>query len=196
MACNCICYQCEQKLEAVQGQRDWYFRHSDKSTCIGNNETALHQFAKFLLYQNRYVNSKKKTINYTEPVLETVIDKYRSDVSATYNNEELHFEIVVHHDLTTDKKLHYRSNKINCIRIDLSDPLLLSAQPDQIKYAVLQDKENKSFIQWNEDKVYIEEVSNSDNHNWLIAGLIFLGSIFLFRKSLFGQYKRRSRFRR
>lgn len=192
LACNCLCFECEQKLEAVQGKRDWYFRHYNKSNCIGSKETALHLFAKKVLFENSSLQTRKKTINYSEPALETVIDKYRSDVSANYNGEVLHFEIVVQNHLTTEKKQYYRSNKINCIQINLSNPALLSAQPEQIINEVLNQKANKDFIQWNEDINAVEPVSNTKN--WLIGFGVLIASLLLFWKSLFGKNKKRKKF--
>jgi len=191
LSCNTVCYECDQKLEAVQGKRDWYFRHYDKSNCIGNNETALHLFAKKILFENTSLLTKKKTINYSEPSLETVIDKYRSDVSAKYNSEVLHFEIVVHNRLSAAKEQYYRSGKINCIQIDLSNSELLSAQPEQIIYEVLQEKRNKKFVQWNEDIVPVESVSNTKS--WLIGFGVLIVSLLLFWKPLFGKNKKRKK---
>lgn len=154
LACNCVCYECEQQLEAIQGQRDWYFRHYDKLNCAGNNETALHQFAKLILYQNSAVETNKKLIRYSSPELETVCDKYRSDVSVVYQNTVLRFEVVVHHDLSQEKSAYYQANEMNCIKINLGDPDLLSASPDEIRNAVLMEQGNK--ISFSGTKMQIE----------------------------------------
>ena len=199
LKCHCVCYECNEKLQAVQGQsenaRAQHYRHDNtNSNCPGNNETALHQFAKLILFESNVIDTSKKKLYYTYPSLETVIDKYRSDVSVKYSELELHFEIVVYSDLKEDKKLHYRSNKINCIKIDLTNPELLTAQPEQIKYAVLEDKSNKTFIQWNEDK--LTEIPSSDDNHWneIIGGLVVIGSIIVFFKSLFGRSTKSKKF--
>ncbi len=196
LSCNCVCYKCSERLEAVQGKRDWHFRHSNKSNCLGSVETALHQFAKLLLYASTSIETKKKIIHFTDPRLETVIDEYRSDVCVTYDNAKLHFEVVVYHDLEPRKRAYYQSNGINCIKIDLSNPDLLTAQPEQIRNAVIQDKGNKEFIHWNEDKVTEKHQTSSENNKWLFGLGIFIGSLFLFRNSIFGGSKNRRRYRR
>lgn len=201
LKCRCVCYECNERLQAVQGQsenaRAWHYRHDNtNSNCPGNNETALHQFAKLILFENNVIDTPKKKVNYIEPSLETVIDKYRSDVSAKYNDTALHFEVVVHHDLKPDKKLYYQSNKVNCIKIDLTNSEFLTAQPEQIRHAVIKDKTNKHFIQWNEDKVNADVSTSSDSNSWLVAIGIFLGSLLLFRKSLFGSSNKRRKYRR
>jgi hypothetical protein len=121
---------------------------------------------------------KKKIINYTNPSLETVTDKYRSDVSVKYNDSILHFEIVVRNKLTLEKINYYKKNKINCIKIDLSSRILLSAEPKDIRDAVIEDKK-KDFIQWNED----------ENCNWLIACGLFIASLFFLNRLLRGRHK-------
>lgn len=194
LGCNCACYQCNEKLEAVQGKRDWYFRHSNKSNCVGSPETALHEFGKFILMRSSFIETKKKKIEYIDPCLETSIGKYRSDVSAKYRNEDLHFEVVVNHDLEPDKKEYFQSQKINCIRIDLSDPKLLSAHPEIIKHAVIEDQENKDFIQWNEENASIESPTNSKNDNWLTAIGISIVSFFILLYFWIRRNKKRRRF--
>jgi hypothetical protein len=193
---NCVCYECTEKLEAVQGSRDWYFRHYNKSNCPGSNETALHEFAKQVLFENSSIATHKKQIIYSETKKETIIGVFRSDVSAKYQDQVLHFEIVVNHDLTLLKTEYYRTNKINCIKIDLSDTALLKSGPEEIKKEVLENKINKHFIQWNEDKVNADVSTSSDNNSWLVAISIFLGSLFLFRKSLFSSSNKRRKNRR
>jgi len=201
LKCNCVCYECNERLQAIQGKnensREWHYRHDNtNSNCPGNNETALHQLAKLILYQNKFVETKKKKVYYVDANMETVIDKYRSDVSAKYNDQEIHFEVVVHHDLKADKKHHYQSNKINCIKIDLTDPHLLSAQPEQIKYTVIEDKTNKAFIQWNEDTVIAVPDSGNNYLELFLKGLIAFGSIFFIYKSLFSRNTRSGKYRR
>ncbi len=192
LACNCVCYECEQRLEAIQDQRYWHFRHYDKLNCVGNNETALHQFAKLILCQNSAVDTIKKLIRYSSPVLEAVCDKYRSDVRVLYENSVLHFEVVVHHDLSQERSAYYQANKINCIRINLRNPDLLSASPDEIRNAVLMERGNKDFIQWNEDsnkRVSEPVVLPSKFNHWFTVGVITI--VIIFRKTLFGGRRNR-----
>lgn len=197
LKCRCVCYECDERLQAVQGQsenaRAWHYRHDNtNSNCPGNNETALHQFAKLILFENNVIETHKKKIDYTEPSLETVFDKYRSDVSAKYNDTSLHFEVVVHHDLKQDKKLYYQSNKVNCIKIDLTNPELLTAQPAQIRYSVIEDKTNKDFIQWNEDESTCKTTSKKTTLNEVIAGGAFVLIVgYIIKKLLFRSTKAR-----
>jgi hypothetical protein len=183
LKCNCVCYDCNEKLEAVQGSRDWYFRHHNKSNCSPNGETALHEFAKDVLFENSFINTNKKQINYTEPIKEQIISLFRSDVSAKYGEQDLHFEVVVCNDLSSDKENYYRLNKINCIKIDLTDPLLLKATPEEITHSVLHDKINKSFIQWNEDiKTAASQSSSTSITEIIIGAIVVIGSFLFLRK--------------
>lgn len=186
LGCNCVCDKCEGPLQAVQGKNtpkeSWYFRHDDDtSNCPGSNESALHKYAKLVLYESQFVNSIKKKIIYSDPLLECVVNNHRSDVKVKYGESDLHFEVIVNNDLTPEKRTNYRSNKINCIKIDLSHPALRSAPPDQIKYAVLFDNGNKDFIQWNEEKPQVTPITEKKS-NWEYAlGIgIFLTAVVIF----------------
>jgi competence protein CoiA len=201
LKCRCICYECNEKLQAIQGKsensRTWHYRHDNtNSKCPGNNETALHQYAKRILFESNVINTFKKKVYYTDPRLETVIDKYRSDVCVKYSGMELHFEVVVNNDVKADKKMYYHSNKINCIKIDLTNPELLTADPDQIKHAILEDKSNKIFIQWNDAKLYEIPFSYFNYFKEIIGGLILVGSIIVFINSLLGRSLNSKKFRR
>jgi hypothetical protein len=118
------------------------------------------------------------------------------DVSVKYSERELHFEVVVYNDLNADKKLYYQSNKINCIKIDLTNSELLTAPPEQIKYSVLEDKNNKAFVQWNEDKVIEAPSSDSSHWNELIEGVIIISTIIFFINSLFWKSTKNRKFSR
>lgn len=52
------------------------------------------------------------------------------------------------HDLDHDKIEMYQTNKVNCVRIDLSDKSLLQAEPEVIKALVLDEARSKTLIFW------------------------------------------------
>jgi hypothetical protein len=198
--CNCVCYDCNERLEAVQGSRDWHFRHYTKSNCFSSGETALHELAKQILLQNNSIHTRKLQISYFEPKKEIVVGPFRSDVGAKYRDLDLYFEIIVTHELSIEKKLYYQTNKINCIRIDLTNKSLLTASEEIITRTVLLSKGNKSFIFWHEDPPAVEatavkdQPSSSKSAQIIFGGLMLLLSYLFLKKPRNKRKKRKSTF--
>ena len=188
LKCNCTCYDCNDHLEAIQGSKGWHFRHHNKSGCSGNGATALHEYAKQVLFENNFVYTGKRRIDYTNPHKDTRIETFYSDVSARYLGQDLHFEVVVHEDfLNTIREIYYKSSRVNCIRIDLREPGLLRATPEEIKYAVLEDPLNKDFLCENENSslpVNIAPVTVAKDYKWAFAFFAII-PFFLLTKKLF-----------
>ena len=93
-----------------------------------------------------------------------------------YLKDDVHFEVYVTHDLGEEKIRCYQKNKFKCIRIDLSDPSLLSAQPQKIEDEVLNQYDNKKFIYWNDELEKESELKKTFELDKVILGLlIFLG---------------------
>lgn len=196
--CNCICYGCGAELESVQGKNtseiSWYYRHYNAPDCPGGLETALHQYAKTIIFDNTEIETPKKLIHYSNPKKEAVINERRSDVSANYGDETIHFEIVVTHGLSDEKRDDYRLNKLKCLAINLPLTEYQTKSPEEIKFAVLQEKENKEFVYW-EDGNIITSVANSTSEDKVLSVVIVAGAFYLLGKLINSLMKsRESRF--
>ena len=185
-----FCVGCCKRMIAIKSvarKKDWHFRHSEETMCTGGRDAALHNFAVQILLENTAINiSKKLQIDYTEPRKEVTIFGKRSDVTVKYQNEDVHFEVFVTHDLVQEKIDLYKSNKIKCIRIDLSDKTLLTAPPENIINAVLNQTKNKTEIYWEDKK------QNETDFYW--EQLLFLATAFIgihYFKKQFSKSKRK-----
>lgn len=135
--------------------------------------------------ENTFISiSKKLQIVYTWPRKEITIFGKRSDVTVDYGNEDVHFEVFVTNDLSPEKHTIYKTNKVKCIRIDLSEPELLTASPEKIKEAVLNQYRNKKIIYWQGEvlKPYAENESDFAWKHLLITIGAFIGLKFLFNQ--------------
>ena len=175
LQCHCVCYDCNDILEAVHSPENCHFSHYSIQNCPGNNEKGLHEFAKKVLVENRFVMLANRTIDYINPRTERQIATFFTDVSATHSGRDLHFEIVVQQNfLNKIREIYYKSNNINFIRIDLTEPALLSASPEEINYAVLEDTTNKTFINETENRIQpfnVAAIPAPKDQKWLLAVL-------------------------
>jgi hypothetical protein len=194
------CVGCSKEMVVVKSEarkKDWHFRHKDVTECNGRRDKALHDFAVQLLMENTEVAiSEELQIVYNDPRKEVALLGKRSDVTVKYgDDEDVHFEVFVTHDLDKEKVDLYRNKKVKCVKIDLSNPDLLTAQPENIKDAVLKQTKNKTVVYW-EDEKQIETVQpassdsvNGNNNSWLYLILLFLGASFIY--NLFTGAKRK-----
>ena len=181
------CCECKQKLSPVKTEargKDWHFRHLQTTDILKCRSTALHDFAVQVLMENtRIAVSKKLIISFAEPRKEIIVFGKRSDVTVNYENAEVHFEVFVTHDLEQEKIDIFKANKVKCVRIDLSANELLTASPEKIKDAVLNEYRNKTIIYWQDEvlKPYAESESDfSWRHVWIVIGA-FIGLRFLYK---------------
>lgn len=106
LACNCRCFECKEKLEAVQGDiREWHFRHSNNTNCQGGPETAIHTLAKQIIADNSTIVIPGGNLYYSEPKIEQWLEQYKPDVSVVADGLAVHFEILVTHAVDEGKKL-------------------------------------------------------------------------------------------
>lgn len=177
------CVGCGKEMIAVKSvarKRDWHFRHKVESDCTGGRDKALHDYAVQILMENSgIVISRSLKAIYSNPRKEVAIFNKRSDVTVLVENEDVHFEIFVTHDLGQEKIDLYKSNKIKCVRINLSNAYWLTASPDGIQKAVLFDTETRNVIFWDD-----EILTKEENNKWLTAvsvGAITILSFLLLR---------------
>ena len=174
------CVGCGKEMIVIKSEariKDWHFRHSEETLCTGSRDTALHDFAMQVIMENATISiSKKLQIAYSNPRKEVTVFGKRSDVTVKYKNEDVHFEVFVTNDLAKEKIDIYKANKVKCVRIDLSEPELLTVSPEKIKEAVLSFHKNKTIIYWKCEPLTDAQQSFSLGKILLgIAALIGLG---------------------
>lgn len=187
------CGECREQLTVVQGKiNEWHFRHQPESTCTGKYDRALHDYAVDLLLENmRITIAENYRIDYHTPQKEQWIDKKRSDVKVICNENEIHFEIVVSNDLNESKLTCYANNRINCVRIDLTDREVRIASKEQIRYLVLEEWMNKELLNWNIPKRPLPSASLTW---WEKAGfLLLLGIAIEIGRKVIAKRKKRKR---
>lgn len=120
------CCECRKKLSPVKTEaraKDWHFRHLQTADIAKCRSRALHDFAVQVVMENTsIIISRKLQIVYSEARKEVTFLGKRSDVTVKYENEDVHIEVFVTHDLEQEKIDIYRANKVKCVRIDLSKP--------------------------------------------------------------------------
>jgi hypothetical protein len=177
-----ICCDCKQELVVVKSEarkKDWHFRHPLESGINKCRSTALHDFAVQVIFENNKIAIKKNlTIDYSDTKTEVWIDdNYRSDVTVKFENEDLHFEVFVTHDLTQEKIEAYRAKKIRCVKIDLSDKKFLSFSKEDLIQEIIERTTTKKVIFWDEENENIE----NENQNWLVGILLLIAGFFFLR---------------
>lgn len=186
------CCECKQKLSPVKTEargKDWHFRHLQATDIAKCRSTALHDFAVQVVMENTGITiSKNLQIAYNDPRKEITVFGKRSDVTVKYENEDVHFEVFVTHDLDNEKVGIYKDNKVKCVRIDLSEPELLTAPPEKIKEAVLNQYKNKTIVYWQDEVLKSYAVKESD-FSWKHA-LIVIGA-FIGLRFLYNQFSKR-----
>ncbi|HEX5001541.1 MAG TPA: hypothetical protein VFW78_03520 [Bacteroidia bacterium] len=148
LSCNCVCIQCNEKLEAIQGnKRKRHFRHHVNTNCVGAKETALHELGKQILVENNRINIRNHgIITYSNAIAEKRLEKYRPDVTAFYEGQPIYFEIFVSHAVDKEKAKFFSDNKIKSLEIDLSKSL--TANFDEIKQMVLEKTQLQTVFYW------------------------------------------------
>lgn len=144
------CCECKQKLSPAKTEargKDWHFRHLQTTALAKCRSTALHDVAVQILKDYTGIAiSKKLQIVYSEPRKEVTFLGKRLDVTVKYENENVHLEVFVTHDLDNEKIGIYKANKVKSVRIELSEPELLTAPPEKITEAVLNQYKNKAIV--------------------------------------------------
>ena len=182
------CVGCGKEMIIVKSKprkKEWHFRHTVESTWTGGRDTALHDYAvQVLMAANEITLTKDLNIGYTNSRKEVFVMSKRSDVTATYQNEDVHFEVFVTHDLDQEKIDIYKNNKIKCLRINLSDQYWLSTSPETIKDAVLNQHKTKSTIYWTDEPIKIGQEKRDPFNlgNFLLSIIATIGIAYLFRK--------------
>lgn len=172
LACNCRCAECGKIMIAEQGEtkkRAWNFRHQEASECAGGFETAIHKAAKEIIISAAEIMISGGKISYTNARAEYILGDFRSDVSVTSAEFDVHFEIEVTNPVNQAKSNFYKVNKHKSIKIDLSSvPREITLE--ELKELILNSTKGKQVIYWTDEQ---QKVNNSGSgFFWLILVLL------------------------
>ena len=165
LACNCICIDCGENLQAVKGFiRSEHFRHDSNPDCKGGPETAIHLMAKQIIQGSTTILlPNNHQFEYSSVELErTIIEGVRSDVIIKNESNLWLVEIVVEHPLENATIQKIKKANYNCMEINLSK-VDRDIDVDQLKQLVLSTLSNRKSIN------QIKSKSNSS----AITGLVF-----------------------
>lgn len=191
------CCECKQKMSPVKTKargKDWHFRHTQTSNIAACKNKALHDFAVQVIFDNNsIVVNDAELIMYKTIKKEADVFGKRSDVLVNYNDEDLHFEVYVTHNLDQEKIDLYRQHKLRCVKVDLSDPVLLIAAKDEIIKLVLTQHYNKYVIYWHDEDVKPIESQSRSSFTNIMAMMAFIAAAILmlvaFLKPRKGKYR-------
>ena len=178
LSCNCECLKCNERLEAIQGEvRTKHFRHHTNLSCEGSQESALHDLGKQILVDNSQINLPDiGTISYSSPVAEKRLEAKRPDVSATFEGEQIFFEIFVSHAVDSGKEKIFVDRKHKSVEIDLSD--CRTSIFDEIKKIVIDETDKKKVFYWQDEGVVASQPKEQNNFDWFLkaaaATIVFL----------------------
>lgn len=169
-ACNCICIACGQALQARLGDiREHHFKHLSGGEC--NPETVLHLLAKKILQECDRFNLPrgKGYFYYHEVIAEQWLGDQKPDIVLKSADKNVHVEIAVTSFIGVAKKKKIIGAGYNTVEIDLSNLSRVCSYGD-LKRIVIEETENKEFINWGEDAVTIRR-GNENNTilRWLFG---------------------------
>jgi hypothetical protein len=177
--CDCVCPDCGKDFVAAQGDKnEWHFRHYDQTNCKGGQETALHLIGKKILVDNSKIAIPgHDTISYSDAVAEKGFMTKRPDVTATFENEQIFFEILVSHPVDSDKEIMFVDGQHKSIEIDLQKYTFVTRE--DLEKEILTNCENKRIIFWEKNVV----ATKNNDYNWFLL-LVFGVFAFFGLKSL------------
>lgn len=189
LACECICLQCEERLEAIQGKkRRKHFRHYSNTNCGGGLETALHQLAKQILMESRGISLPLYgKIIYQNPISEKSFKEIVPDVSVELiDGTQVFFEVYHKHKIESKKELFFRTGQHKSIEIDMKNCPVESYR--EIQDFVINQTTNKRIIFW---ELPSNPSSKNTEGSHVVTKLIAYLTIFLiaFRMMFPRQFK-------
>ena len=178
-SCNCICPACGEELEARHFRKENYtrnhtdyFSHTKNSDCEHATESAIHQYAKQVIEENRRIVLPSlshqfehfiietiipsKSINIDEVILEKNINDFRPDVIAIANGQKLLIEIAVTHFVDNVKKNKIKDLDISAIEIDLNEYDFYIHDLEDLKEVIL-NSANRKWIYNKKEKALVEQ---------------------------------------
>ncbi|SKB36011.1 hypothetical protein SAMN05660841_00002 [Sphingobacterium nematocida] len=143
-----VCVGCNTQLSVCFGYRNRkHFKHAPGRDCSGGLETALHLFGKRIIVENNRIKIPTLGwISYSAPLAEEYLDTKKPDVTTTYDDKPLYFEIRVTNPADDEKKEFYQKGMHRCIEIDLRN---YKEKPfEEIKNDILGNNLIKEIIYW------------------------------------------------
>ena len=161
LECGCVCPACQTPLIARKGDiRTHHFAHYQENGSDGCIETALHRYAKQVIYDHHKVTVPedfikaqafdqqghshqrqllitRALIEFEKVELEVFKESFRADATGfPYENQCLDIEIRVTHEVDDEKREKAKAASSCMMEIDLS-AIERDASPEQIAEAVL-----------------------------------------------------------
>jgi hypothetical protein len=190
LACGCVCSKCGKVVQFVYRKipfKTKFFRHHETSTCTGGPMTALHLSAQQILSEINSFLMVHEEVKYSQSSLEYTFANYRADVRSIQDNLiPVIFEVVVKSDLTEEKILFLKENKIESIRFDLTkvspnindtDLTELLRNNAEIKSNIYREAVHNVAVQ---EVAPIEEKTDDGNSGGFIALIIAIVAAILF----------------
>jgi len=163
LSCDCFCPSCGAQLIARKGNvRRHHFAH-EVEECAHGAETALHMAGKDILEKNKYIklppvrvvhpnNPKKHRVIYDEKkifaekvIVEKKFGEIVPDVLFYYNNVPLIIEIVVAHDVNSEKLSKIQKMGISALKIDLSK-IKRSFDYEALTHNIIEQTHHKTWL--------------------------------------------------
>jgi len=176
LKCNCVCYNCENVLEAVLNTPTPtrpYFRHSNKSNCNPSPETELHLLAKTIILNNsRIYIPERGWTDYCNPVCEVRYNELIPDATIQIDGFSYYIEVVVTNGINKQKREQYQQNNSPVLVIDFKEEDR-DLEYAVLEYLVLEEPSNRHVL------AYPDISGNCGHDKWLIAGLTCVAGILI-----------------
>ncbi|OOC50808.1 competence protein CoiA family protein [Thioalkalivibrio versutus] len=171
-ACGCSCPECGEVVIARQGQvRQWHFAHSSGADCGGTGESALHQAAKQILLQERWITlpplERERTslecepsdsdgawmppegvahLHDPKPEVTLASGLIRADVVAEYAGQPILIEVAVSHFADPEKRQLLANLGHPAMEIHLAGDPNLEWSWELLRKQVLEDPLNRVWL--------------------------------------------------
>ncbi|MEL6837283.1 MAG: competence protein CoiA family protein [Bacteroidota bacterium] len=134
LKCNCNCPNCGEPLIAKKGVKNkHHFAHASGHSCTGALETALHQYAKYIIANTLRIITppvkvyrgptlrRAKWEQFNHAVIEYAKNGFRYDVLLQTKSYDLAVEIKVSHGTPVQKIKAAAYSKLNVLEIDVGN---------------------------------------------------------------------------
>lgn len=181
LACNCVCPECGDPVQARHGtERAWHFAHSTSSDCVGAYEKSVHEAAKQLLRDrkelllpvlsvtveavdafNRLLRESEtifgaKRVNLEACKYGQVFGDVKPDLVGTLRERRLLIEVTVFHRLMPDKQERLEKTGLAILEIDLNEFRTMQATRERLEAALFTREDNRRWV-WHPAKASAEE---------------------------------------
>jgi competence protein CoiA len=165
LSCNCFCVVCGERMVAKKGdEREHHFAHeSNKTACVVNHETLLHQFAKRVIQENKglvvppsmnYRLSSMPTVSQTNPtwlMLERIeeekwLNGIRPDLIGYFENTPVLIEVAYSSFVDAEKQAKLEARGFVALEIDLRDFHPENFEPNVAGEAIVNEVDRKSWL--------------------------------------------------